>query len=236
MQATIDAGVIRGVCVASMVGFVANRIAKAIGPDDFVDQYPRWQWLVGLIAQVLVYPSLFFLAWFEKGLTTAWLCCQWSDHLDSNGGGMQHEYLLIYAVSGYMIKDSVTILSKRDRWTLGYHVLSLAMVLFILYIPSGVGIGLGGVVLLELGSAFYATHRLNHQSLTLAWLYVFAMSVANFLCLVLIAWFTLLPNHFGFKMFYFVFGLGLLIARQKEVARTHKKLIANITVSLKKNA
>mmetsp|Transcript_31415 Transcript_31415/g.61226 ORF Transcript_31415/g.61226 Transcript_31415/m.61226 type:complete len:236 (+) Transcript_31415:31-738(+) len=214
----LDAGVVRGLCVGAACGFSLNRIAKAVGPDDIVMRYPRWVWLTGSFVQFVVYPLLYYLAWSGKDFSLGWLQGTWTDYLQPGGGGMDYEYMLIYALFGYMVKDVASM--KSDRLFLVHHIVSIVLALVILYLPAGVGLSLSGLVILEVGTAFYGLKCQYPQSKVFLWLYLVMMTLSNLVVEVLIVWFYFLaPPSAYFKVLYAVFGTGLIYGRQAEVAK-----------------
>ncbi|CAN0010826.1 unnamed protein product, partial [Heterosigma akashiwo] len=139
-----------GLLVATGLGVLVNFIARRTFSSEPLEGVGRWNWYVSLLVQSSVYPFLAIAAWHSHGFSTSWFVVGWSDRSITD---MRFEAYFIYSFCGYLLKDMWEL--RNNKLFVAHHIVCLAASFAALLIPSGVGLFVLVVFLLEFGTLTY---------------------------------------------------------------------------------
>lgn len=195
--------------VALGLGLVLNKVAERVVPNaqDTIGGSPRWSWHLGQAYQLLVFPTLVFLAWLQHDLELRWLNSSW-DHPEV---AMFWERVFCWAAVGYFLKD---LFSPLDTLLVVHHLVAAAATVMALMMPSGVGSFVATLAVFELGSCAYSI--VSVWPTDRVWRFaIVAHSASNLVVVGLTYLYYWMPGEFDtHRLFMIIVSLSLIGVRQ----------------------
>mmetsp|Transcript_2742 Transcript_2742/g.3902 ORF Transcript_2742/g.3902 Transcript_2742/m.3902 type:complete len:238 (+) Transcript_2742:160-873(+) len=209
-----------GLFGSTLIGLVVNFVAQTIFPANLIDGIPAWNWYVAVLTQLLIYPSLSYLAWSSKEFSLSWLECGWRDNDSSS---LFYELCFMYAFFGYLGKDMWAL--RSNLLFIIHHIACMVGILIALKVSYGVGAFVAAVSILEAGTLSYNLRCIFKAKWAIS-MYHIVLTISNLGTVAMQIWYFYTPANLTIKIASAVLIFGIVIGRQQEVYADWKKISA----------